>query len=59
MRTDSANSGPDIEKLRRFALVIGLVLLTYSLAAVELDIGETIHPLGIPLKINNPDLLGN
>lgn len=49
---------PDLEKLRRFALASGLVLIVYSLAAVELDTGETIHPLGIPLKINRPDWLG-
>lgn len=49
---------PDLEKLRRFALAIGLVLITYSLAAVELDVGETIHPLGIPLRINDPKSLG-
>ena len=49
---------PDLEKLRRFALASGLVLIVYSLAAVELDTGEAIHPLGIPLKINRPEYLG-
>ena len=49
---------PNLEKLRRFALAIALLLITYSLAAVELDAGETIRPLGIPLKINDPRSLG-
>lgn len=49
---------PDLNKLRRFALAVGLVLITYSVAAVELDTGETIRPLGLPLKVNRPDLLG-
>ena len=49
---------PDLDKLRRFALVIGLILITYSVAAVELDTAETIEPLGLPLKINDPVYLG-
>lgn len=49
---------PDLDKLRRFALAIGLVLITYSVAAVELDTGETIRPLGLPLKVNRPEYLG-
>lgn len=49
---------PDLEKLRRFALAVGLILITYSIAAVELATGETIHPLGLPLKINRPEYLG-
>ena len=47
---------PDLDKLRRFALVIGLVLITYSVALVEL--GGTIHPLGLPLKVSRPEWLG-
>ena len=43
---------PDLQKLRRFALAIGLLLITYSVALVELDVGETVRPLGIPLKIS-------
>ena len=49
---------PDLDKLRRFALVIGVILFTYSVAAVELDTAETIKPLGLPLKINDPMYLG-
>jgi hypothetical protein len=48
---------PDLEKLRRFALAIGLILITYSLAAVKLDMGATIEPLGFPLKVNRPEYL--
>ena len=47
-----------IQKLRRFALTIGLILLTYSIAGVELNTQKEISPLGLPLKINNPNLLG-
>lgn len=49
---------PDLQKLRRFALAIGLVLITYSVAAVELDVEGVVRPLGVPLKINQPGLLG-
>lgn len=48
---------PDLQKLRRFALAIGLVLLTYSLAAVELDTGEPIRLLIVPLKFDRPEWL--
>jgi hypothetical protein len=49
---------PDLQRRRRLALVLGLLLTTYSLAAIELNPSETIAPLGIPLRITNPDLLG-
>lgn len=49
---------PDLQRRRRLSLVLGLILMTYSLAAIQLDVNETIDPLGIPLKIANPDLLG-
>ena len=48
---------PDLQKLRRFALAIGLVLITYSVAGVELAADETVHPLGFPFKISRPELL--
>ena len=48
----------DIARLRRFALAAGVILLTYAIAAVELDTGETVRPLGVPLRIRNPDWLG-
>lgn len=49
---------PDLQRRRRLALVLGLILMTYSLAAIELNANATIAPLGIPLKVANPDLLG-
>ena len=47
----------EVARHRRFALAVGLVLLVYSLAGVELSKGDTITPLGIPLKIMRPDWL--
>ena len=49
---------PDITKLRRFALSIGLILFFYAIAGVELDVAKSITPLGIPLVIKRPNLLG-
>lgn len=48
----------DIIKLRRFSLAFGLLLLTFSLAGVEIDSPARISPLGIPLLIKKPNLLG-
>ena len=48
----------DLNKIRRFSLLIGLILLSYSWAGVELDTPARISPLGIPLKIKHPDLIG-
>jgi len=48
----------EIGKLRRFALAVGLVLFTVAIAGVELDSPATIHPLGIPLHVKRPDVLG-
>jgi len=49
---------PEKDKLRRFSLIIGIVLFTYSIAAVKLDVNAVIHPLGIPLKIEYPNIIG-
>lgn len=49
---------PDIAKLRRFALSIGIILFFYSIAGVELDTTARIIPLGIPLLIKKSNLLG-
>ena len=46
----------DLQKLRRFALAIGLVLITYSLA-LEFDPEKTVSPLGLPFKVIRPELL--
>jgi hypothetical protein len=48
----------EITKLRRFSLTIGLILLVYSIAGVQLDSPAKIAPLGIPLIIRHPELLG-
>jgi hypothetical protein len=48
----------DLPRLRRFALAAGVILLTYAVAAVELDTGETVRPLGTPLLIRSPEWLG-
>lgn len=48
----------DLVKFRRFSLVFGLILFTYSIAGIELKIPTEIAPLGIPLIIRNPELLG-
>jgi hypothetical protein len=48
----------EIGKLRRFALAVGLVLFTVAIAGVELESPATIHPLGIPLHVKRPNVLG-
>jgi hypothetical protein len=48
---------PDIEKLRRFSLVIALVIIFYSIAGISLDVNTKASILGIPFVIKNPDLL--
>lgn len=47
----------DVTKLRRFALLIALIMITYSIAGVELDTPAKIQPLGIPFVIQCPDFL--
>jgi len=48
---------PDLTKIRRFALIIALILLTLVLAGVKLDTPLHVEPLGIPLVVQRPDLL--
>jgi len=48
----------EILKLRRFALIISLVLIIYSIYGVKIDIDTSIAIFGIPLKIKNPNLIG-
>ena len=47
----------DIDRLRRFALFIALIIITYSIAGVKLDAPAKVSPLGIPFVVNRPDLL--
>lgn len=44
----------ELSKLRRFALTIGLILLLYALAGIQLSNPPTVHPLGISLAITRP-----
>ena len=46
----------DLDKARRFALVVGLLLITYA-TAIEFDASRTINPLGLPFKVVKPELL--
>jgi len=47
-----------IEKLRRFSLTFGLILLTYSIAGIKLTTPINISPFGISFTIERPELLG-
>ena len=55
---DSGNGRDDLPKLRRFALAVGVVLFTYAIAGVELKSPAEISPLGIPLVVRRPNILG-
>jgi hypothetical protein len=48
---------PDLEKIRRFALAVALILSTLVLAGVKLETPLHVAPLGIPLIVQRPDLL--
>ena len=48
---------PNIEKLRRFSLVVGLILLTYSFAGISLDPRSGINVVGLAFKVAKPQLL--
>lgn len=47
----------ELEKLRRFCLTIGLILLTYVLAEVKVDASKTVSFAGLPLTIVRPELV--
>ena len=47
----------DLVKLRRFALAIGLILITYVLAEVRIGPQPKWAPLGIEFIIGNPKLI--
>ncbi len=49
-------SRPDLRKIRRFALAVSLVLITYGLA-LEFDSTQGVQPLGLPFKVVKPELL--
>lgn len=48
---------PGIERLRRFALTIGLVLLTYSLAGISMKPDSGISIIGLTFQVSRPELL--
>jgi len=48
---------PNIEKLRRFALIISLITLTYSVAGISLRPDAGISLAGLTFKISRPELL--
>jgi len=48
---------PDIEKLRRFSLVVGLITLTYSVAGMSLVPDPGISFIGLTFKVSRPSLL--
>lgn len=48
---------PELTKLRRFALAIGLVLLSYSVAGIKLKTGTEASLFGVPFVIIRPELL--
>lgn len=48
---------PELTKLRRFALATGLVLLSYSVAGIELKPGAEASLFGVPFVIIRPELL--
>jgi hypothetical protein len=48
---------PDIEKLRRFSLVVALITLTYSVAGISLVPDPGISVIGLTFKVSRPNLL--
>src|SRR6266705_3147697 len=48
---------PDIEKMRRFALIVALILISYAAAGVELDQDAKFSLLGLPFVVRRPDLI--
>jgi hypothetical protein len=48
---------PELEKLRRFCLAIGLILLTVVLAEVKIDESKAVPFAGLPLRILRPELV--
>lgn len=48
---------PNLEKLRRFALAVGLITLTYSVAGISLTPDAGISVLGMTFKVSRPGLL--
>jgi hypothetical protein len=47
----------EIEKIRRFSLIIALIILTYSIAGISLAPNTNIFIIGLSFKISRPDWL--
>lgn len=50
-------SEEQLSRSRRFALTVGLLLITYVLAGITMEPGSKIEPLGIPFVIARTELL--
>ena len=48
---------PDLEKLRRFALTIALITITYATAGISLEQNSNISLIGLTFKVSRPSLL--
>ena len=48
---------PEVHKLRRFALAVGLILLTYTLSGISMVPEATVTPFGVPFRLIRPELL--
>ncbi|MBI3373529.1 MAG: hypothetical protein HY017_17525 [Betaproteobacteria bacterium] len=48
---------PDLERLRRFGLIVALVLISCAAAGVELDREAKFSLLGLPFIVRRPDLI--
>ena len=48
---------PDLERLRRFSLTMGLLVFTYAAAGISLADDQTVAPFGIHFTIDRPELL--
>lgn len=48
---------PNLEKLRRFSLAVGLIVLTYSFAGISLDPHSGINVVGLAFRVAKPQLL--
>ena len=48
---------PDQGRLRRFALAMGLLLVSYALAGISLEPNTAVNLFGIPFRLARPQLL--
>lgn len=48
---------PDLDRLRKFSLIVAVILISYAAAGVQPESGGKASFLGLPLVIQNPALL--